>query len=96
MNFEPTDLLRSPASLRALREIRATCPFFDEWHDSRLLGLAAQVAQLAYAGARESLWEFGRALEIPDAEFSIIMRIALADLYPVALVSGDAATIAFH
>lgn len=94
MNIEPTDLLRAPASLRALREIRATCPFFANWHDTRLLGLAAQIAQLAYGGVREGVWQYGRELAIPDAEFSIIVRIALADLYPVAFVSGDAATVA--
>lgn len=92
--LEPTDPTTGEGARAALAEIREACPSLAEWDDATVLATCAHVAQYAYSGARESLWAWGRALEIPRNEWDTVLRVSLTVLYPVAIVTGSAAEIA--
>lgn len=94
MIIEPTNLNDAKTSKCALRTIRAKCPGLAGWSDAKVLALAATLAHSAYSGARQEIWDFGAALDIPEVEFRVILREALATIYPAAILTGDASAIA--
>ena len=49
---------------------------------------------MAHGGAHATHLAFGNALNLPDDDFQVVVREALITLYPVTVLTGDAAKIA--
>jgi len=94
MLLEPTDALTAPATIAALAEIRRDCPSASHWPDQEIADLMAGIANMAYSGQRFEVWEHGDRLGIDKTEFKTIVRLTMTEVYPVALITGDAAIIA--
>jgi hypothetical protein len=90
---KPADVIAAAAASVAdlasaqvfLDAVRTKSPLLARRRDADLLGLAVQVATLAHIGASADVWRLGAALEIPDHDWTVLVREAVVTLFPMAL-----------